>query len=622
MAWTFFRKPNRRGMVSVTAAVLAGVVVAAVAVVSARPASAAAGCQASYTIGSQWSGGFTASVSVTNLGDPVTSWTITWTFPGNQQITQIWNATNTQSGENVTAANVGYNGSVATNASVTFGFNGSVAGTNTAPAQLSFNGTACTGSVTPTPSPTPTTPTPTPTPTPPPGQGTWVAAPVNPGTGGAATFLWLLTDGSILSNGNGLDNWVRLVPDAHGNYATGTWQTLASSPYAMGAAEEHILPDGRFYQSGGEFIYAFPSGSSASDHDAVQLYNPLTNSWTLGQQGLYGNLYDTGSATLANGSIVASDISTAKTQIFNPSSNSWTGVGSRPAPAGEDGWVTLPDGSVVSMGSGGQYRFNPSGNTWIKLPSAPSGFQNGSIDPAMTTLMYNGKILVMGGNSSGVYTPGATPSSPGSWAQGPGMPQGSYVDDSYADPEPNGNVIFDTIKCSWITNACGSAAGPELVEYNPSTNTMSQISEPPDSSGQAVNFINLPNGQVLAAAGGRDWIYTPVGTPQASWRPTVTSISANSNGSYHLTGTQLTGFVTVGEDDYQDPQNFPIVYLKNSSGNVYYARSSNFSTMAPSTPGETESADFTLPAGLPHGTYSLFVSACGVSSSTGTSFTF
>jgi hypothetical protein len=42
----------------------------------------------------------------------------------------------------------------------------------------------------------------------------------------------------------------------------------------------------------------------------------------------------------------------------------------------------------------------------------------------------------------------------------------------------------------------------------------------------------------------------------------------------------------------------------------------------PSTPGEAESADFTLAAGLAHGTYSLFVSACGVSSAAGYSFTF
>jgi hypothetical protein len=613
------RKPTGRALLAAGAALIAGGLVTATAAVSAR---AATGCRATYNITSQWTGGFSANVSVTNLGSPVTSWTVTWAFPGSQQITQIWGATDTQSGANVTATNVSYDGSVATGATVGFGFNGSYTGTNAAPAQLSFNGTACTGAVsTPTPTPTPT-PAPTTTPTPLPGQGTWVAAPVNPSSGGPATFLWLLTDGSVLSNGSSLNQWVRLVPDSHGSYANGSWQQLAASPYAMGAAQEHILPDGRFYQAGGEFIYAFPAGSSANDHNAVQLYNPVTNTWTLGQHGLYGNLYDSGSATLASGSIVSGDISQAQTQIFSPATNAWTAAGPKPARSSEDGWVTLPDGSVVAMGPGGQYRFNPAGPSWIRLPAAPSFYTSGPIDPATTTLMYNGKVLVMGGNSSAVYTPGGTPTSAGSWAQGPGMPQGSFVDDSYADPEPNGKVIFDTIKCSWITNACGSAAGPQVVEYDPATNTMTPISEPPDASGQAVNFINLPNGQVLAAAGNRDWIYTPVGGPQNSWRPTVTSVTAKGDGSYHLTGTQLTGFVTTGEDDYQDPQNFPVVYLKDAAGNVRYARSFNFSTMAPSKPGETQSADFTPPAGLAHGTYSVFVSACGVSSASGFSFTF
>jgi hypothetical protein len=91
----------------------------------------------------------------------------------------------------------------------------------------------------------------------------------------------------------------------------------------------------------------------------VQLYNPVTNTWSLGQPGLYGDLQDSGSATLANGSIVASDLTAAQTQIFSPATNSWTAAGPRPAPAGEDGWVTLPDGSVVAMSAGGQYRYNP-----------------------------------------------------------------------------------------------------------------------------------------------------------------------------------------------------------------------------------------------------------------------
>ena len=58
----------------------------------------------------------------------------------------------------VTAAK--YNGSLGTNASTSFGFNG--AGSGGVPTAFTLNGTACTGSVTPTGNPTtPTSPPPT-----------------------------------------------------------------------------------------------------------------------------------------------------------------------------------------------------------------------------------------------------------------------------------------------------------------------------------------------------------------------------------------------------------------------------------------------------------------------------
>ncbi|MFD0818434.1 cellulose binding domain-containing protein [Micromonospora zhanjiangensis] len=47
-------------------------------VAGARLASAAAaGCQVSYTVSSEWQGGFGANVAITNLGDPITSWRLT-----------------------------------------------------------------------------------------------------------------------------------------------------------------------------------------------------------------------------------------------------------------------------------------------------------------------------------------------------------------------------------------------------------------------------------------------------------------------------------------------------------------------------------------------------------------
>ncbi|MGC5311912.1 non-reducing end alpha-L-arabinofuranosidase family hydrolase, partial [Micromonospora zamorensis] len=134
-------------------------------VVAALPAgAAAAGCSVTYAVSSQWQGGFGANVSVTNLGDPLTSWTLTWSYSAGQTVTQAWNTSLTQSGSAVTATNVSYNGAVATNGTVSFGFNGSWTGSNPAPTSFALNGVTCTGDTTPT-TPPPTTPPPT---TPPP----------------------------------------------------------------------------------------------------------------------------------------------------------------------------------------------------------------------------------------------------------------------------------------------------------------------------------------------------------------------------------------------------------------------------------------------------------------------
>ena len=95
-----------------TAALLAGI---GVVVVTAPPASAATGCRVAYTVSATWPGGFGANVTITNLGDPLNGWTLVWSYSAGQTVTQAWNATVTQSGSQVTARNVGYNGSMATN---------------------------------------------------------------------------------------------------------------------------------------------------------------------------------------------------------------------------------------------------------------------------------------------------------------------------------------------------------------------------------------------------------------------------------------------------------------------------------------------------------------------------
>lgn len=155
-----------------TAALTAG------AGITALPASAAAGCGVAYSVSSTWPGGFGAAVTITNLGDPLTSWTLGWAFANGQTVSQAWNTTLTQSGTQVTAKNAGYNGSVATNGTVSFGFNGISPGANAAPTAFTLNGVACTGAAVPTTPPT-ATPSATTSPTTPP-----TTSPTSPPAGG------------------------------------------------------------------------------------------------------------------------------------------------------------------------------------------------------------------------------------------------------------------------------------------------------------------------------------------------------------------------------------------------------------------------------------------------------
>jgi Cellulose binding domain len=160
---------------------------------------AASYCNVTYTVSNQWQGGFGANIVIQNTGSSAwTSWTLAFTFPASgQAVTQGWNATFTQSGQNVTVTNMSYNGNVAVNGSVNPGFNGSWTSSNPVPTSFSVNGNACGGTTPSTPTNTPTltntpvstnTPTPTNTssPTNTPGQATYYVSPSgsdsNPGT--------------------------------------------------------------------------------------------------------------------------------------------------------------------------------------------------------------------------------------------------------------------------------------------------------------------------------------------------------------------------------------------------------------------------------------------------------
>jgi len=101
-------------------------------------------CKVVYTTNSQWPGGFTAQVVITNTGSSaISSWNLVFTFPGDQQLTDNFNGTFSQSGETATLTNASYNGAIAVNGSVTVGFQGTWTNSDAAPTAFTLNGATC-----------------------------------------------------------------------------------------------------------------------------------------------------------------------------------------------------------------------------------------------------------------------------------------------------------------------------------------------------------------------------------------------------------------------------------------------------------------------------------------------
>ncbi|MEU6391546.1 cellulose binding domain-containing protein [Streptomyces sp. NPDC046939] len=101
-------------------------------------------CKVTYKVTNEWPGGFQADVTLTNTSTaPWDGWSLTWSFPDGQKLTQAWNAEASQSGSTVTAKNLAWNGKLAPGSSAAFGFTGFRASGNGVPGAFSVGGKGC-----------------------------------------------------------------------------------------------------------------------------------------------------------------------------------------------------------------------------------------------------------------------------------------------------------------------------------------------------------------------------------------------------------------------------------------------------------------------------------------------
>ena len=235
-------------------------------------------------------------------------------------------------------------------------------------------------------------------------------------------------------------------------------------------------------------------------------------------------------------------------------------------------------------------------------------------------------MVAFGGTTAGGGPTVVTPSAifdavAHNWFAGPDIPGadgGNYtLADAPAATLPSGSVLF-----SASPNANAFSLPSHFFELS-LTNTIAAVNDNPDAplfTSFQWNFVNLPNGQVMALEtdGSNVWIYTPSGGANAAWAPTVAATPSNlvSGATYHLSGAQLNGLSqgSVYGDDQQAATNYPIIEVVNSaSGHVFFGRSFNHSTgsIGVNAPGATS---FTMPQNLEPGPSKLSVIANGIAS--------
>jgi hypothetical protein len=490
----------------------------------------------------------------------------------------------------------------------------------------------------------------------------------------SATTCLLLTDGSVMcqedsnpypSGSVNALQWWRLTPSNTGSYETGTWSRLQDAPSGYGPLFycSAVLADGRVVVIGGEYNL---KTSAAAETTLGYIFDPTANGgagqWgsspiSLGTTG-WTQIGDSICAVRAdktfiiagfgNGQMASLDLGTQTLSLVNSPNLE----NSKADANGQEGWTLLPDGTILTVDtsippSTGEFNitagvsniaeiFNPVTNLWASTVST-GPVLDGNV-PSCCVPEMGPQILRPDGT---VIAFGATPNTAtynyktGNWTAGPTFPiavasypsscggSGTNYSSAGAADGPgslltDGNVL---VASSPVNSAGNELNCSSFFEFD-GTN-LNTVTGPPDASSVPtfeMRMLLLPSGHVLFTdTTGDVEIYTPSGTYQSAWQPTITSAPTNpgQGESYTISGTQFNGLSQASAygDDATMATNYPLVRIvNNGTGHVFYARTHDHSTMGVATGSSIVSTTFDVPTGIETGASQLFVVANGIPS--------
>lgn len=465
------------------------------------------------------------------------------------------------------------------------------------------------------------------------------------GAPGPVNMMLLLSDGTVMAQNTGGNVWYRLTPN-NGSYVNGNWTTRQPMTSTRLYYSSAVLRDGRVLVAGAEY---------GNGWNTAEVYTPSTDSWSPAPvpAGLITqnnnpqpppNNQNTAGFTdsickiLPDGTVlVAPNFPTAPggTLIYNPSANSWSAGPTYIRSQNEASWVKLPDDSILTVDKNttSSERYIPSLNVWTNDAPLPVALYDAISELGAAFLLPNGRVIFFGGTSqTALYTPSGN-NSPGRWVAGPLIPAGLGCSDSAAAMmELNGRILC-AVGPSGVFAPPTSFYEYDYLDLTSGTNgSFTQVGSPtggftdtnisPGATNTIIAYqtimLALPDASILYSDSTTNlYTYVPTGFPRISSVPTISSITANGNGSYHLTGTRLNG-ISEGAaygDDAQMDSNYPLVRVTDGSGNVTYLPTSYWSSTGVKTGNKLVSTEFyAFPNLTPGLAYSLVAVANGISS--------
>ncbi len=195
-----------------------------------------------------------------------------------------------------------------------------------------------------------------------------------------------------------------------------------------------------------------------------------------------------------------------------------------------------------------------------------------------------------------IYTPGPSPTSPGTWVAGPDFQSGDDAGDNFAVLLTSGNVLVE-----------GNSG--RLYEYDGTTFKTTVSANGP--------LLVLPTGQVLV--GGSE-VYNSTGTYQQFWAPILSAlpvIAVKRGSTYTAYGSNFNGMSQAASfgDEFETATNYPLIQLINkATGHVFYARTHDHSGMGVRQLGSIAYTRFDVPANAEAGTTTMQVVTNGIPS--------